>query len=148
MTLVRWSPFRDLVGYQEEMNRLFNDFISRSTDRPEEGTILWNPVVDIAETENDITVTAEFPGMTRGDIKISLQDNVLSFKGEKKQEKEDTKTNYHRIERAFGAFQRSFVLPTTVDAGRVNATMKDGVLTITLPKAEEAKPKEIAIAVN
>ena len=148
MTLVRWSPFRDMMGFQEEMNRMFNDFLSRSAERSDEGALLWNPVVDIAENEDHITVTAEFPGMTKDDIKISLQDNVLSLIGEKKQEKEEKKTNFHRIERTFGAFQRSFVLPTAVETGKVNAAMKDGVLTITLPKAEEAKPREIAIAVH
>ena len=148
MTLVRFSPSRDLVGYQDEMNRLFSDFLSHSSERSEEDSVLWNPSVDISETDADITVTAECPGLTKDDVKISLQDNVLTLKGEKKVEKEEKKKNYHRLERTFGQFQRSFVLPTTVQSAKVNASFKDGVLTITLPKVEEAKPKEIAISVK
>jgi len=148
MALIRWSPFRDLVSIQDEMNRLFNDYFSKPLSEGKEGTILWNPTVDISETKDDVVVSAEFPGMKKEDIKISLQDNVLTLMGEKKQDKEEKNKNYHRIERSYGVFQRSFVLPATVQSDKVNANYKDGVLSITLPKAEEAKPKEIEISVE
>jgi len=106
------------------------------------------PRVDIAETNGELVVAAELPGLTRDDVSIRIENNVLTLKGEKKQEEEEKATNYHRIERSYGAFSRSFSLPSTVDASKVRAGFKDGVLTITLPKTEEAKGKEIPIEVE
>lgn len=145
MTIVRWSPMRDILNIQEEMNRIFNNFA-----RPSEGQrgVLWSPQVDIYESDDGITVELEIPGMSKDDVNIRIQDNVLTLKGEKKQDEDTKGKNFHRVERSYGTFERSFSLPSSIQTDRVRATTKDGVLTITLPKAEEAKPREIAIAVK
>ena len=145
MTIVRWSPMRDMLNIQDEMNRLFNNF-ARSSESDRD--VLWSPMVDIFENEDEITVNVEIPGMGKDDVKISIQDNVLTLKGEKKQDKEMKDKNFHRVERAYGTFERSFSLPSSIQTDKVKATTKDGVLTVTLPKAEESKPKEIDIAVK
>jgi HSP20 family protein len=150
MALVRWRPFRDLVSIQDEMNRLFNDFFGRVPSRFEGdwSASEWNPSVDISETKDEIVVKAEVPGMKKDDIKITLQDNVLTMRGERKQEKEEKETNFYRMERSYGSFTRSFNLPTMVQADKIKASYKDGILNITLPKAEEIKPKQIPIEIN
>lgn len=148
MDLVRWRPFRDLATMQEEMNRLFDRMFDRFPERRGISEGICSPCVDISETKDDLVITVEIPGMKKDDIKVSLNDNILTLKGEKRQEKVVDEENYHRIERSYGAFHRSFTLPTAVQQDRVKASYKDGVLQITLPKAEEAKPKEIAIEVK
>lgn len=147
MTLVRWSPLRDLVGIQSEMNRLFDDFFVRSSENADQPTV-WSPMVDISENDNEIVVVAELPGLQKDDVKIALQDNVLSLEGEKKHEAEVKNKCYHRLERGYGKFQRSFVLPASVKGDQVKASYKDGVLSIRLPKAEEAKPRQIDVTVH
>jgi HSP20 family protein len=148
MAIVRWSPFRGMVSLQDGMNSIFDEFFGRVPSRvePEEGA--WSPSVDISENNNAITINAEIPGMSKEDIKINIQDNTMTLKGEKKQEKEEKDANYHRVERSYGAFMRSFTLPTPVQADKVKASYKNGVLRIVLPKSEEVKPKEIPIEVN
>jgi HSP20 family protein len=128
------------------MNRLFED-ASRGwrSDEPS-ATTTWSPAVDIFETEGEIVVKAELPGMDRKDIALSLENNVLTIRGERRFEKEAKEDNYHRIERAYGGFSRSFSIPTTVDEEKIRADYKDGVLKIALPKREQAKPKQIQIA--
>jgi HSP20 family protein len=148
MTLVRWRPTRDIFRFRDEMDRLFDDFIDRFPARRETGEQMWNPDVDIRETDNEVVVKAEIPGMEQKDINISIKDNVLTLKGEKKQEKEEKEANYHRVERTYGSFTRMFTLPTTVVADKVTAKYNKGVLSITLPKTEEAKPKEIAVEIK
>lgn len=150
MALVRWRPFRDLVSIQDEVNRLYNDFFGRVPSRFEGdwNASEWSPSVDISETKDDIVIKAEIPGLEKENIKISLQDNILTLKGEKKQEKEEKDTNFYRMERCYGSFTRSFNLPTTVQADKIKASYKDGILNITLPKAEEVKPKQIPIEIN
>jgi HSP20 family protein len=133
------------MDIQEEMNRLFNTVRTRDSEGSD---MVWGPSVDISESEDEIVVVAEVPGMKKEDIHITIQDNVLTLKGEKKREIEEKEENYHRLERSFGSFERSFSLPSIIQAGQVKAGYKDGVLTITLPKAEEAKPKQIDIAVK
>ena len=108
----------------------------------------WAPAVDVTETKDEVVVRAEVPGMTKEYISVTLQENVLTLRGEKKQEKEERNASYHRMERSYGSFVRSFTLPTLVQADKAKADYKEGVLTITLPKAEEVKPKEISISVN
>jgi len=147
MTLIRLSPLRDLVSMQTEMNRLFDDFFARSTENPDHSQV-WNPMVDISETESEIRLVAELPGLTKDQIKISVQENVLTLEGEKIQEQEEKGKCYHRVERGHGKFQRSFVLPTAVKGDQIGAKFKDGILTVSLPKAEEAKPKQIQISVK
>ncbi len=146
MAIVRWDPFRDLSMLQDRMNRLFDD-AGRPwrTDEPA-ATTSWSPSVDIFETEGEIVVKAELPGMDRKDIQLNLENNVLSLRGERKFQKETKDDNYHRIERSYGVFSRAFSIPATVDEERIRADYKDGVLKIVLPKKDQAKPKQIKIA--
>jgi len=146
MAVVRWDPFRDLNLLQDRMNRLFDD-AGRGwrADEPA-ATTTWSPAVDIFETEGEIVVKAELPGMERKDITLHLENNVLTLRGERKFEKETKDENYHRIERSYGAFSRSFSIPATVDDENIRAEYKDGVLNIVLPKKEQARPKQIKIA--
>jgi HSP20 family protein len=148
MAITRWRPFKDLISIQNEMNRLFDDFFGRPFTRLEWTEEAWSPSVDVSETKDNVIVNAEIPGMNKEDVKVSVQDNVLILSGERKQEKEEKNANYHRIERSYGSFSRSFTLPTSVQADKVKATYKDGILKITLPKTEEVKPKEILISVE
>lgn len=149
MAIVRWDPFRDLMSIQERMNRLFDQTLSRT--RPEDEGIAastWTPSVDIYETPDRVVMKAELPGLTREDIEINVRDNTLSLRGERKFEKDVKEENYLRIERAYGSFQRSFTLPATIQQDKIKAVFKDGVLEVTLPKAEEARPKQIKIDVK
>ena len=145
MAISRWDPFRDLNVLQERMNRLFQD-AGRGwhSDEPA-ATTTWSPAVDIFETETEIVVKAELPGVDRKDITLNLEKNVLTLKGERKFEKETKEENYHRIERAYGGFSRSFSIPATVDDERIRADYRDGILRIALPKKEQVKPKQIRI---
>jgi HSP20 family protein len=146
MAVVKWDPFRDLSMLQDRMNRLFDD-AGRGwrTDEPA-ATTTWSPSVDIYETEGEIVVKAELPGMDRKDITLNLENNVLSLRGDRRFTKETKEENYHRIERSYGSFSRAFSIPATVDEAKIRADYKDGVLKIVLPKKEQAKPKQIQIA--
>jgi HSP20 family protein len=139
-----------LLTFQQEMNRLFDDFFGRSGLEPfggwGEGWGLFSPRVDVAETDREVVVSAELPGLDDEDIDVSLSRGMLTISGEKKQEKEKKGRNYYRVERSYGSFQRSVPLPSEVDTGKVDAVFRKGVLTITLPKTAEAKArKRIAI---
>jgi HSP20 family protein len=136
MAIIRWNPWRDWAG----------DFFDLVPLRREESR--WIPAVDISENDGSLFVDVEIPGMKKEDIKVSLEKNVLSLKGEKKQEKEVKEENYHRWERSYGSFVRSFELPMPVQADKIKANYRDGVLHVELPKAEEIKPKEIPIEVK
>ena len=116
--------------------------------RLEEEEGVWSPSVDISEDNNSITINAEVPGTIKDNIKVNIQDNTITLKGEKKQEKEEKDANYHRIERNYGAFMRSFTLPAPVQSDKIKASYKNGILKIVLPKTEEVKPKEIPIDIN
>jgi HSP20 family protein len=147
MALARWTPARDIPSIRDEMNRLVNEFLGRGAG--EEGTWssgAWMPPVDIYESDEALVVKAELPGFSKEDIAVELKDNTLMLRGERKREAEMQEGNYHRMERTYGVFQRSFVLPTTVDQQKVKATYKDGVLELTLPKVEAAKPRRVAIS--
>jgi len=146
MAVVRWDPFRDLNLIQDRMNRLFDDAGRTWRNDEPAATTSWSPSVDIFETEGEIVVKAELPGMERKDIALHLENNVLTLRGERKFEKETKNENYHRIERSYGNFSRSFSIPATVDEEKIRADYKDGVLKIVLPKKEQAKPKQIKIA--
>ena len=149
MSLIRWRPTRDLLNIRDEVNRLFDNFFTGLPERRRgllEGE--WAPSIDVAETDNEVVVTAELPGVKQDDVDITITDDVLTLKGEKKEEKEVKEKNYHRIERSYGSFQRSVSLPAGVQADKAKATYKDGVLHITVPTAEEAKPKQIKINVE
>ena len=147
MAVIKWDPFRDLNILQDRMNRLFED-AGRGIRRSEEpaSTTIWSPAVDIYETDAEIVVQAELPGMDRKDILLNLENNVLTIRGDRQFKKETKEDNYHRIERSYGGFSRSFSIPTTVDEEKIRADYKDGVLKIALPKKEQAKPKQIQIA--
>src|SRR5215813_6110491 len=146
MAVMRWDPFRDLNILQERMNRLFEDAGRTWRNDEPASTTTWSPAVDIFETESEIVVKAELPGMDRNDITLNLEKNVLTLKGERRFEKETKDENYHRIERSYGTFSRAFSIPATVDEEMIRAEYKDGVLRIVLPKKEQAKPKQIRIA--
>lgn len=146
MAVVRWDPFRDLNVLQDRMNRLFEDAGRNYRGDEPAATTSWSPAVDIFETESEIVVKAELPGMERKDITLNLEKNVLTLRGERRFQKETKEENYHRIERSYGGFSRSFSIPATVDEERISAEYKDGVLKIVLPKKEQAKPKQIRIA--
>jgi HSP20 family protein len=154
MNLVPWRVretgpdiFEDLEGFQNEMNRLFNVTLHRPGKKGNGGA-LWAPAVDIIDEKDDIRVRADLPGMKKEEIEVSVNNDTLSIKGEKKEEKEIKEKDYVRSERYYGAFHRSFILPAGVDPQRVNAAYKDGVLEITLPKREDAKPKEIKVDIK
>jgi len=152
MAIVRWDPFRDLVTLQERMNRMFDEsFRGAGRGSSEEDWALggsWAPAVDIYEQGTDIVLKAELPGVDPKDVDIRVENNVLTLRGERKFDGEVKRESYHRVERAYGSFTRSFTLPNTVNTESIKAEYKDGVLRVTLPKHEEAKPKQIKIAVN
>jgi HSP20 family protein len=148
MAIVRFEPFRDLLKTQREFNRLFSDAFPRLFGEEEPSTRTWAPAVDIYETENDIVLKAELPGVDPKDVEVRVEDNTLFLKGERKFEKEVKEENYHRVERSYGSFARSFSLPSSIAADKVTAEYKDGLLTLTMPKREEVKPKTIKINVS
>ncbi len=144
MAIVRWKPLNDIMGVQDEINRAFDDFwrLGRRGGIAPAG---WWPPVDIKESEEEFRLVAELPGLTKDDVKLSFTENVLTLRGEKKTELENEKDSWHQVERSFGAFERNFHLSCPVDPGKVKAQFENGVLTVTLPKAENAKPREIPI---
>lgn len=141
MTLVRWNPMRDLAAMEiDRLQRMFDGSFAGGAGAA------WMPAVDIYEdTNGDLVLTAEVPGLSRDDIRLTVENNVLTLEGERKQETDERRDRYHRYERQWGAFRRSFTLPHTLDAGAVKATCQDGVLTVRLPRREEAKPRQITI---
>ena len=146
MPIVKVDPFREFAAMQDRMNRLFGNVYLRDEDTGLRGA--WVPAVDIFETEgHDLVVRAELPGMSREDIEVTVENNTLLLRGEKKFDPEVKEENYRRIERTYGTFHRSFTLPNTVDTGRVAADFKNGVLTVKLPFREEAKPRSINVEV-
>jgi HSP20 family protein len=136
----------NLQSFQHEMNRMFNEFF-RGGNGEEAGSGLgsWTPAVDIHETDHGFVIKAELPGVSKDDVSVDVHQNTLTLRGQRKHEAEVKQDKYHRVERAYGTFQRSFVLPTAVDQEKVQATFKDGVLELHLPKSDSAKPKRIAI---
>jgi len=146
MPIVKVDPFRELTAMQDRMARLFGDVYLRDEDTGFRGT--WTPAVDIFETEaHDLVLKAELPGMTREDIEVVVENSTLVLKGTKKFNADVKDENYRRIERTYGTFHRSFTLPNTVDASKVSADYKNGVLTVKLPFREEAKPRTINVDV-
>ena len=146
MAIIRWDPFRDLVTRRDRMNRLFEDAVS--TARSEEKDMIsasWAPAVDIYEDESQLVLTAEIPGINEKDVEIKIEDNTLSIHGERKLEKETKEENYHRIERAYGSFYRSFTLPNHIDQDKIQAEHENGVLKITMPKKPELQPRKVKI---
>ncbi|HEY7501642.1 MAG TPA: Hsp20/alpha crystallin family protein [Vicinamibacterales bacterium] len=143
MALVRWNALNELAGLEvDRLNRMFSDFYS-------DGPRAWVPPVDIYETEKDeVVIKVELPDMKKEDIRVTFENDVLTIAGERKFEESTTRDRFQRIERRHGAFSRAFTLPTSVDASQIAAAYKDGVLTVTLPRREESKPKQIAVTVE
>lgn len=150
MLVRRNDPFRDMSVLRRQMDDLFNrNVLGVFSDAGNGETMAdWTPAMDVLETEDTVVLRAELPGLTEQDVEITLENNVLSLRGEKKFEHEEKEGSYRRIETRYGSFYRSFSLPTTVDQGKIDAKFRNGVLEITLPKAEQAKPKKIAVKVN
>ena len=144
MAIVRWNPSRELAGMEvDRLNRMFADFYGEAFQHA------WVPPVDIYENDqHEVVLKAELPDMKREDINLTFENGVLTIKGERKFDDEARRENYQRVERHYGSFSRSFTLPNTVDAGRITASYKDGVLTVRLPQRDEAKPKQIAVNVE
>lgn len=146
--VTRWSPIKELEEMEKRLSTWFGQPAFRRDSEKEAMTVAeWSPLVDIAEDEKEYVIKAEVPEMKKEDIKISVQDNVLSISGERKYEKEEKGKKYHRVERAYGSFMRSFTLPEDADGSKVNAEYKDGVLKVHLTKSEKAKPKAIEVKV-
>jgi HSP20 family protein len=149
MTLTKWDPFKDLLSLQDRMNRLFDESV-RNVKTGDEAlsSAIWSPAVDIYETDDEVVVKAELPEVNQKDIDIQIENNTLTLRGERKFNKETKKENFHRIERAYGTFSRSFTLPGTINQEKISADYKDGILRISMPKREETKPKQIKVAVS
>jgi HSP20 family protein len=147
MAIVKYNPFRELRAMQEQMNRLLDLAWNREPgEELREG--VWQPPVDIYEDEDAVVIKAELPGMDQKDIEVKIENHTLTLRGERKHEQEIKKENFHRVERFYGMFQRSFSLPQGVDQEKVKAVCDKGVLTVTLPKKEETKPKQINVEVK
>jgi HSP20 family protein len=151
MNLVTWKPFRplgDLRAVHNRFNRMFDNFPYRETDVDDDSETranTWFPTTDIYETKDDFVFKMEVPGLAKDDIQVEIKDRNLSVSGERKEEKEVNKEDYHRVESCAGSFYRSFTLPDNIDSKKVNAVMKNGILELRVPKAEEKKPKSIPI---
>lgn len=146
--LTRWEPVRELASLQERMNRLFNDSFSPVTSQESLAAGSFVPPVDVYEDEQGIRLKMEVPGIDEKDIDIRLENNLLTVRGERKLEKETKEENYHRIERSYGSFTRSFTLPNTVNPEEVKAGYSKGVLSISLGKKAEARPKQIKVNIT
>src|SRR5918992_2064417 len=141
MALVRWDPVRELAGMEvDRLNRMFADWYGEAFNRG------WLPPVDIYESdEHEFVIKAELPDMKREDINLTFENTVLTLRGERRFEHDAKRDTFHRVERSYGSFSRSFTLPNTVDTSRISAAYKDGILTIRLPQREDAKPKQISV---
>lgn len=144
MLITRWEPFRELSSLQNRVNNLFQDF-NRSSQEELTATGSFVPAVDVYEDEHKVTLKLEIPGINPDDVDIRLENNTLVVRGERKFEKEEKEENFHRIERRYGSFARSFTLPNTLDSESVTAIYENGVLKIELVKRAEAKPKQIKV---
>src|SRR3984957_7528733 len=145
-TLSRFEPFRGASSLQDQINRLFSDVFERPGD--ESNLSSWAPAVDIYETEHELVVKADLPDVDPKDLDIRVENNLLTIRGERKFEKKVNEENYLRVERAYGSFSRRFSLANTFNAEAINAGYQNGVLTLTIPKREEAKPKQIKVNVG
>lgn len=145
MAIIRWDPYRDLITVREKMNHLFEEAVISRGEEKDLVSSSWTPTVDIFETENELVLSAEVPGINEKDIEIKIEDNTLTLRGERKFEKETKEENYHRIERAYGSFFRSFSLPLYINQDNIKAEHLNGVLKIIMPKKPELKPRKVKI---
>jgi len=153
MAIVKWNPAKELLNVEREFNRFFNTFgrhfgISSGEIDEEFENAVWMPLTDIIEDKDNYVLKLDLPGISKNDVKISYSDGQLMISGERKQEKESKDSKYHRVERSYGKYYRSFTLPQKIQEDKIDAEFKDGQLTITVPKSEEAKPKELDIKIK
>lgn len=151
MALIRWEPVRELHTMQNEMNRLFNTFFDSPTPSNGGGHAVarrWIPAMDVVETEDHFVLRADLPGLSESDVKIEVEDNVLTVSGERKSEHEQKGEGYYRVERAFGSFSRSLTLPEGIDADSIQASFDNGVLEVRIPKPEQPKPRKVQISLG
>ncbi len=148
MALVRWDPFRELEDMSERLNRMFARPALRSSGKETLTVADWVPTVDISETDEEYLIKAELPEVKKEDVKVTVEDGVLTLQGELRQETAVKVKSYHLVERSYGSFVRSFTLPESVDEAKVKAEYKDGVLSLHLPKTEKVKPKAIEVKVG
>jgi HSP20 family protein len=147
LTITRRDPFRAVSALQEQMSRFLEDSFFRGAGE-DSAITAWAPAVDIFETEHELVLRADLPGLEEKDIDVRIENNMLTFRGERQFEKSVKEDNYLRVERSFGAFSRSFALPNTVNPDAIKAEYRNGVLTITLPKREESKPRQVKVSVS
>jgi HSP20 family protein len=145
MAIIRWDPLRDFVTLRDRMNRLFDEAATQRGEDKDMISMAWSPSVDIFETENELVMNAEVPGIDEDDIEIKIEDNTLTIQGERKLEKETKEENYHRVERSYGSFYRSFSLPHYIDQENIKAAHDNGVLKVHMPKKPELKPRNVKI---
>ena len=147
--LTRWDPFRELEEVHNRLASVFDSGFPRTRDREQSilGTA-WAPLVDISEDDKSYQINVELPDMKREDIKVNVENGILTISGERLREKEEENRKYHRVERAYGSFVRNFTLPQNVDSNKVNATYRDGVLHVSIEKSESARPKAIEVKVD
>ena len=149
MPVVKWDPFRDLAAIHERMNRLFETALSGSDfGEAGGGGLRWSPVSDVVETDEAVVVTCELPGLSQEAIEIKLADNVLTIAGERRVDRDSESHQFHRIERSYGPFLRNFTVPASIDAGKIAASYRGGVLSVILPKRAEASPRRITVRVS
>jgi HSP20 family protein len=141
--LTRFDPFRDMTRLQEEMSRFFDERLAQPAE-----SLGWTPACDVYEDGDEVVIRAALAGVNPKDVDIRFENGVLTLKGERRMEKEETKDNYHRVEMSYGSFTRTFALPATIDSERIRAESKDGVLAVHLPKKAEAKPKAIQVKIG
>ena len=141
-------PIQDLFSIHNDINRFFDQWYRPARYRAEGGSLDWMPVVDILEAAEHVEIRAEMPGLSEQEVQVAVTDDVLTLKGEKTQESEDTDQKYHRVERSYGRFQRSFTLPANLNPEDIKAKFTHGVLTVSIPKVKEVKPKEVQISVE
>jgi HSP20 family protein len=145
-SVIRWDPFRNANALQDHFNRLFES--SFTGNGSESAVTTWAPAVDIQETENELTLKADLPGIDEKDIDVRIENNTLTLRGERKFEKKVNEDNYLRVERSYGSFSRTFSLPNTINTEAINAEYKNGVLTVQMPKRAESKPKQVKVNVG
>jgi HSP20 family protein len=148
MALVRWDPFRELEHMQSRLNRFFGDVPLQRTGEDEMPFSGWSPAVDVQETDKEYLIKADLPDVKKEDVKVELLDGTVTIEGDRQRETEEKGRTFHKIEREYGTFRRRFVLPTEVDANKVQAEFKNGVLNVHLPKSTAAKPKAIDVTVS
>ena len=149
-TVPRWDPFGEIDDLQNRLSTIFGRApVKKEGDKREALTVAeWAPLVDIVEDDKDYVIKAELPGLKKEEIKVGVQDDVLTISGERKYEKEEKDKKFHRIERAYGSFMRSFTIPEDSDGEKVSAEFKDGILRVHLPKTEKVKPKQVEVKVG